>query len=83
MRVSKMDNMIGDFSKNMEERSRSRSKSRLSLNRTFDHSPLNEPSPSLITSVEGELLGKQGSGASEGSRVRKRKNKHVNRYKEY
>jgi hypothetical protein len=54
-----MDQMIGSFENSLRERSRSRSKSRLSLSHTLDHSPANDhEAPSLITSVEGELLGK-------------------------
>lgn len=72
-----------------------KSYSRLSLNQTLDHSPAHEHSPTLITSVEGELLGHhdepeekmepgEEGGVSEGGKVRRRRrNKHANRYKEY
>jgi hypothetical protein len=48
-----MEEVIGQFSRTVKDKSYSR----LSLNQTLDHSPANEHSPSLITSVEGELLG--------------------------
>lgn len=47
MRVSQMDEVIGNFSKTVKDKSYSR----LSLNQTLDHSPAHEHSPSLITSV--------------------------------
>jgi hypothetical protein len=53
MRVSQMEEVIGQFSRTVKDKSYSR----LSLNQTLDHSPVHEHSPSLITSVEGELLG--------------------------
>lgn len=63
-RNSQMDQVIGNLEQSFRERSKSRSNSRvssrLSLNKTFDNSPKRDPNePSLITSVEGELLGKK------------------------
>lgn len=46
MRVSQMDQILGDFSQTIKEKSNSR----LSLHHTFD-SPRHEQAPSLITSV--------------------------------
>lgn len=53
MRVSQIDQIIGNYTQTLKDKTRSR----LSLSKTFDNSPQAE-SPSLITSVEGELLGK-------------------------
>ena len=92
-RVSQIDQALGNFEHSIRERSKS--KSRLSLNRTVDHSPsIDNEEPSLITLVEGELLpnkngsrveyisdGVEGVGASEGGKMRsRRRNKHANRY---
>jgi hypothetical protein len=82
-----MDQIIGDVSKSVKNRSLSRLSHRQSA------SVYN--GPTLITSIEGELLAHKGDevdekieegggegGVSEGGKVRKRrKNKHVNRYK--
>jgi hypothetical protein len=86
MRVSQMDQALGNISQSF----RDKTGSRLSLG----HSLSVSPDVSLITSMEGTLLargeveeeieeGGEG-GVSEGGKVRRRRrNKHVNRYKEY
>jgi hypothetical protein len=93
MRVSQMDQILGDVSKSVRNRSLSRSSQRQSASLYNG--------PTLITSIEGELLGHRGEllghrddeveekieeggegGVSEGGKVRKRRrNKHANRYK--
>ena len=60
-RNSQMDMILGNMENTFRSRSKSKSKSRLSsrlsLNRTVEHRDCTEPT--LITSVEGELLMKR------------------------
>jgi hypothetical protein len=58
-RNSQMDMILGNMENTFRSRSKSKSRlsSRLSLNKTVEHRDCTEPT--LITSVEGELLMKR------------------------
>lgn len=60
-RNSQMDAILGNMEHSIRERSKSRSRlsSRLSFSKTVEHSPHDLTEPTLITSVEGELLMKR------------------------
>jgi hypothetical protein len=87
LRVSQMEQIIGDVSSTVKKRSLSKT--------SFNLSASLHNSPTLITSIDRELLASKDEidekleeggegGVSEGGKVRKRhRNKHINRYKEY